>query len=172
MESTGFFFAAFHTGRNVATTVVTSAIAINTTSDGIPNTKSEAPNSTASSAFKIPHTTMLTVDANITHKAEIKNDSEKKILNTSKLLAPTARKIPISFFFCEMDTEIKFDNNSAAKTASTNPTYKNTFDNSLTRESTISNLSIKPPDGLTLLPSSPKVSVLYISQNSLVCSTE
>lgn len=130
IESTGFFFAAFHTGRNVATTVVINAIAINTTNDGIPNTKRDAPNSTASSVFKIPHTIMLTVDANITHKADIKNDSEKKILNTSKLLAPTARKIPISFFFCEMDTEIKFDSNNAAKTARTNPTYRNTCDKS------------------------------------------
>ena len=69
-------------------------------------------------------------DGEILDKADIKNDSEKKILNTSKLLAPTARKIPISFFFCEMDTEIKFDSNNAAKTARTNPTYRNTYDKS------------------------------------------
>ena len=138
MESTGFFFAAFHTGRNVATTVVTNAIPISTTKERNPNTKRAAPNSVATSALRMPQIALLAIIAKITQSIAIIKDSEKKILKTSKLLAPTALRIPISFFFCEIDTEIKFDNNKAANTARTSPTYKNTWDRDFTMESIIS----------------------------------
>ena len=65
---------------------------------------------------------ILAIVASATQITLITKDSEKNILNTSKLLAPTALKIPISRVFCEIETEIKLENKSIAKTASTRPT--------------------------------------------------
>ena len=45
------------------------------------------------------------------------NASLKKILKTSLDLAPTARRIPISFFLLEIEMVMKLANNKAEKTA-------------------------------------------------------
>ena len=82
MESTGFFFAAFQTGRNVATIVVISAITISTINDTGPNTKSEAPKPDATSVFKMLQVSMVAIVASTTQIEAITKDSEKKILKT------------------------------------------------------------------------------------------
>ena len=98
MDSTGFFLAALHTGRNVATTTVTKATATSTKSDVIPNTKSDAFIKDINVSLITAQSVTLAATEITTQIAAITKDSEKKILNTSKLLAPTARKIPISCF--------------------------------------------------------------------------
>ena len=53
------------------------------------------------------------------------NDSDRNILYTSRTRAPMARKIPISFFFVEIDTEIKLNINKKANSARTRPAIRN-----------------------------------------------
>ena len=122
MDSTGFFLAAFQTGRKVAISAVKMATPISTAIDAIPKTKIAAPIIDVISAFNTPQRTKLPIKLNTIQMSVIVSDSEKKILNTSKLLAPTARKMPISRFLCEMDTEMKLERSSAANTAITRPT--------------------------------------------------
>ena len=98
MDSTGFFLAALHTGKKVATTTVTNATPIRTASELIPNTKSDALIKDISSSLITTQSDIHAVTESAIQIAAMTNDSEKKILNTSKLLAPTARKIPISCF--------------------------------------------------------------------------
>ena len=98
IDSTGFFFAALQTGRKVATTTVTNATAISTASEVIPNTKSDALIKEINVSLITEQSVTLAIIEITTQIAAITKDSEKKILNTSKLLAPTARKIPISCF--------------------------------------------------------------------------
>ena len=61
IDSTGFFFAAFHTGRNVATNTVTNATAINVKNDTIPNTNKDAPNIGINTLFTILQHTILPI---------------------------------------------------------------------------------------------------------------
>ena len=142
MESTGFFLAALYTGKNVATTAVTSATPTRISIDIGPNTNRDTPDSAEPiSVLMIEQATKQpTMDMTIEMSA-IKKDSEKKILNTSELLAPTARKIPISRFLCEIDTEIKLERSKAANTAITIPIHMNTVLNSVIIPLTISKAS-------------------------------
>ena len=64
----------------------------------------------------------------ITQRIETKKDSEKKILNTSKPLAPTARRIPISRFFWLIETEIKLDRSNAENMARIIPAQRKILD--------------------------------------------
>ena len=124
MDSTGFFFAALYTGKNVATIAVTIATPTKINADIGPNTKRDTPESAEPISVLIAEqATKQPIRETIMEIIVIKKDSEKKILNTSKLLAPTARRIPISRFLCEMETEIKFDKRSAANTAITIPIH-------------------------------------------------
>ena len=59
IESTGFFFAAFHTGRKVARNAVSRAIPTMIRIDVIPNTKIDAPSAEPSSPFRIRQSSTL-----------------------------------------------------------------------------------------------------------------
>ena len=83
----------------MAIITVNNSTATITAKEVMPNTNIDAPRPLASSAFKKLHTNILAIVDNATQIAAITKDSEKNILNTSALLAPTAHKIPISFFF-------------------------------------------------------------------------
>ena len=119
MDSTGFFLAAFHTGIKVATTAVAKAIANNTIHDNGPNTNSDASIKSTRIPLIALHTATLPMIEIARHTAVMTKDSEKKILNTSILLAPTARRIPISRFLYEIEMAIKLDNSNAANIANT-----------------------------------------------------
>ena len=107
-----------------------------------PNTNRDTPDNAAPiSALIMEQATKQPVMDMIIEMIAIKKDSEKKILNTSKLLAPTARRIPISRFLYEIDTEMKLERSNAANTAITIPIHINTVLNSVIIELTISNAS-------------------------------
>ena len=101
---------------------VINALPISASIEGIPNTKIDAPKPSAREALIAEQPKKQPTAERTTHIAAITNDSEKKILNTSKLLAPTALKIPISLFFCEIETEMKFEKRRTAKSAKPRPT--------------------------------------------------
>ena len=73
----------------------------------------------ASSLFRILLPKKDTIDANIKHIIAKINASVKNILNTSLLPAPTARRIPISFLYAEIDDDMKFNNINAENTPTT-----------------------------------------------------
>ena len=99
-----------------------SAVPIIISIENGPNMNIEAPNSSAIFVLIKEHKSAVpTVEINEQINAMI-NDSEKNILNTSVPLAPTARKIPISRLFCDIDVEIKLENRSIANAANTSPT--------------------------------------------------
>lgn len=152
------------TGRKVAIIAVMMATAIRTTNERGPKTKSEAPIPAESSAFIKVQRITLPTDERIMQITLIKKDSEKKILNTSVPLAPTALRIPISLFFCDIETEIKLEKRSAANTAITRPTYKNTCESDFTVSSTILKFHTKFPVRKMRLASSRAVSFWYIFQ--------
>ena len=58
--------------------------------------------------------------------ALMNNDSAKKILKTSLFLAPIARRIPISFFFEEIDTVMKLRSIKAEKIPKPTPIQRKT----------------------------------------------
>lgn len=99
IDSTGFFLAAENTGKNVATAEVTIAMPRRMAIEAPPNTKSDAWIAEDTSSFRILQPAMLPATPKTKQISAITNASEKKILNTSAPRAPTARRIPISFFY-------------------------------------------------------------------------
>ena len=99
IESIGFFLAAEFTGKKVEIIAVKIAIATKIKNEGMPNTRSEAPRFSAKDTFSTLQSRALAALDSTIQIIAINADSEKKILNTSLPFAPTARRIPISFFF-------------------------------------------------------------------------
>ena len=133
MVSTGFFRENRNTGRKVEINEVTIAIP-NIITTGI-KPKLNSCMGTVYSFAIAPFISIHAIKVEIIDRTEqiktIINDSEKKILNTSDPLAPTALKIPISRFLLDIETDIKLKSKSIENTASTTPTHKNTSDSIL-----------------------------------------
>ena len=109
MLSTGFFLELKYTGKKVEINADTRAIPviINTERKSKLNRDTVIPESLDTELLISPANTPVNIMDRIMHIAAMINASEKNILNTSVSLAPTARKIPISFFFAEIDAVIK-----------------------------------------------------------------
>ena len=106
-----------YTGRKVESSEVTTAIATMMPTDIGPNTNTESgmPSSFPIMPLKMPHRANDAIRERIRQIPAMITVSEKKILNTSVLLAPTARRIPISFFLLVMETEMKLNSSSKTK---------------------------------------------------------
>ena len=102
---------------------MSTAVATIISNENGPNTNIEAPNMLSLNELLITvHSIAVPIDASAEHISAITNDSENNILNTSFPLAPTARRIPISWRFCDIEVEMKLENRSIAKSANTRPT--------------------------------------------------
>ena len=121
MLSTGGRKAALRTGRNVPREAITIAPnAIIPTLIILKSNKAMPTSFIIDLFIKKQMIIEPAIDKTKQIKA-IKPDSEKKILNKSLPLAPTARKIPISLVFAAIEVEIKFNSINAAKTPKTMP---------------------------------------------------
>ena len=112
----------------------TIAIAIIIITESIPklNIDTVIPESLERELLISPANTPVNIMDRIMHIAAMINASQKNILNTSVPLAPTARSMPISFFFADIDAVMKLNNNSMENIASTIPTQRNTLERSST----------------------------------------
>ena len=121
IDSTGLRLAALQTGRSVARMAVAAATATRIAIETGPNTKRAIPATSDTVLFSKPQTTVPPITERTTQIAVMMKVSEKNILNTSRLLAPTARRIPISLVFADIETVMKLERRSAANTAITIP---------------------------------------------------
>ena len=98
MLSTGGFFAARYTGSAVAASDTSTDIQNITAICSMPKlSSSSAIVDTSASLLITPHRINEATVDKTKQMSAINPPSEKKILNTSSPLAPTARKTPISF---------------------------------------------------------------------------
>ncbi len=127
MLSTGDFFAAKYTGKNVAIRETTSETPkINKTFKAL-KFRSCNPITPAKDLLS----SMQRINEPITDSTKqiivMINASAKNILKTSDPLAPTARNTPMSLRFAEIDAEIKLNSISAENTPITSAIIKNIF---------------------------------------------
>ena len=126
IDSTGGFLDECMTGINVAINVMIKATPTTNATDKILNEIIDIPVCSMND-LSIKNSTILAPITEINeHIALMNKDSAKKILKTSLFLAPIALKIPISFFFEEIDTVIKLRSIKAEKIPKPTPIHKKT----------------------------------------------
>ena len=98
----------------------------------------------SNSLFNTGHIIAVTAMDSIRHVSATISASAQNIMNTSALLAPIARRIPISFFFAEMEAEMNANISSIANAVKPSHNPREIFFNNDTVEFTANTLSIIP----------------------------
>ena len=118
-----------YTGKKVESNDTTIEMSVISMIEGKPKAKIRTPDKLSPSVLLILLQTMALIRIALIQLIKtITIDSLKKILKTSRLLAPTARRIPISRFLLIIETVIKLNNNKVAKIARIMPAHKKTDD--------------------------------------------